>query len=278
MNAPRVIGAIVSQTFWESIRAKWLIMFTLVYFLVTINVPFLILIIERLLPPSTLNSYLVYLGTTSYPYLPLLSLPLGALSIVEEKESGTLQYLLSNPLSRMQFLAGRFIGLTISTSMVITAGYLIAVLVAANVQARVLNGLEFIVILSLSLNIIFLSIAIIISTMSRRKVTALSIAIFLWFLLVLISDFGGSFGVIVTIANGTKVALVAALLNPIETAGLISEIHLNAYGAELVGTGEIIENAFGAGQGVWIMTISLALWASLSMGLMIILFKFVDLV
>lgn len=278
MNTPRIVGAIISQTFKESIRAKWLIMFTIVYFLVTINVPFLVLIIERLLPPATLNSYLVYLGTTSYPFLPLLSLPLGALSIVEEKESGTLQYLLSNPLSRMQFLAGRWLGLALSTSLVLVAGYVIAVLVAANIKTSVLNGLAFIVILSLGLNVIMLSVAIVISTMSRRKVTALSIAIFLWFLLVLMSDFGGSFGVILSIANGTKIALVAALLNPIESAGLISEIHLNAYGAELALTGEIIENSFGAGPGLYIMSLSLIMWGVLSLGLMVIIFKFVDLV
>jgi len=278
MNSPRIIGAIIAQTFKESVRAKWLIMFTVVYFLVTINVPFLVLIIERLLPPSTLNSYLVYLGTTSYPFLPLLSLPLGALSIVEEKESGTLQYLLSNPMSRMQFLTGRFVGLTIATSLVLVAGYAIAVLVAVNVKTSVLDGLAFIVLLSLGLNIIMLALAIIISTMSKRKVTALSIAIFFWFLLVLISDFGGSFGAIISIANGTKVALIAALLNPIESAGLISEIHLNAYGAELALTGEIIENAFGAGPGLYIMGLSLFLWGIMSLGLMVILFKFVDLV
>jgi ABC-type transport system involved in multi-copper enzyme maturation permease subunit len=278
MNSPRIISAIAGQTFKESIRAKWLIMFTIVYFLVTINVPFLVLIIERLLPPTTLNSYLVYLGTTSYPFLPLLSLPLGALSIVEEKESGTLQYLLSNPLSRMQFLAGRFLGLTVSTSMVLIAGYAIAALVAFNVKTSVLTGLAFIVGISLGLNVIMLAVAIIISTMSKRKVTALSIAIFLWFLLVLISDFGGSFGVIVSIANGTKIALISALLNPIEAAGLISEIHLNAYGAELALTGEIIQNAFGIANGLFIMGLSLILWGVLAIGLMILLFKYVDLV
>ncbi len=278
MNSPRVISAIIGQTVKESIRAKWLIMFTIVYFLVTINVPFLILIIERLLPPSTLNSYLVYLGTISYPFLPLLSLPLGALSIVEEKESGTLQYLLSNPISRMQFLTGRFFGLLISTTIVLLAGYGIAAAVALNVKYSVLQGLGFIIGLSLGLNIIMLAVAIIISTMSRRKVTALSIAIFMWFLLVLVSDFGGSFGAILAVANGTKIALVAALLNPIESAGLISEIHLNAYGAELAMTGEIIENAFGAANGLFIMGVSLILWGALAVGLMIILFKYVDLV
>ena len=278
MNGPRVVGAIAAQTFKESIRAKWLIMFTVVYFLVTINVPFLILIIERLLPPATLNSYLVYLGTTSYPFLPLLSLPLGALTIVEEKESGTLQYLLSNPLSRMEFLAGRYIGLLAATSMVLVAGYVIAVVVAANIKVSVLDGLAFIVVLSLGLNVIMLSVAIIISTMSRRKVTALSIGIFLWFLLVLMSDFGGSFTVIISVANGTKIALVAALLNPIESAGLISELHLNAYGAELALTGEILENSFGAAPCPLHHDALHGPWGALSMELMIILFKFVDLV
>jgi ABC-type transport system involved in multi-copper enzyme maturation permease subunit len=278
MNAPRIISAIVGQTFYESIRAKWLIMFTFVYFLVTINVPFLILLIEGLLPPTTLNNYLVYLGTVSYPFLPLLSLPLGALSIVEEKESGTLQYLLSNPLSKMEFLAGRFIGLLVSTSLVLMGGYAIAAIVAFNVKASVLYGLGFIVGISLALNAIMLAIALVISTLSRRKVTALSISIFLWFLLVLISDFGGSFGVIVSVANGTKIALISALLNPIESAGLISELHLNAYGAELALTGEIIQNAFGTANGVAIMAFSLGLWAALAIGLLVVLFKYLDLV
>lgn len=278
MNAPRRIGAIIGQTFYESIRAKWLIMFTFVYFLVTINVPFLILLVEGLLPPSTLNNYLVYLGTVSFPFLPLLSLPLGALSIVEEKESGTLQYLLSNPLSKMEFLAGRFIGLLISTSLVLIGGYAIAAIVAFNVKTGVLYGLAFIVGISLGLNVIMLAIALVISTMSRRKVTALSIAIFLWFVLVLVSDFGGSFGVIISVANGTRIALISALLNPIEAAGLISELHLNAYGAELALTGEIIQNAFGTANGVFIMSFSLFLWGTLAVGLLVILFKYLDLV
>jgi ABC-type transport system involved in multi-copper enzyme maturation permease subunit len=278
MNSPRKISAIIGQTFKESIRAKWLVMFTFVYFLVTINVPFLILLIEGLLPATTLNNYLVYLGTVSYPFLPLLSLPLGALSIVEEKESGTLQYLLSNPISRMEFLAGRFIGLLISTSLVIIGGYAVAALVAFNVKTSVLLGLAFIMEISLALNLIMLAVALVISTLSRRKVTALSIAIFLWFLLVLISDFGGSFGVLVSVANGTRIALISALLNPIETAGLISELHLNAYGAELALTGEIIQNAFGTVNGLWIMGFSLALWGILAVGLLVILFKYLDLV
>lgn len=278
MSAGRVITAIAGQTFREAIRAKWLIMFTIVYFLVTINVPFLLLIFERLLPPNTLNSYLVYLGSVSFPFLPLLSLPLGSLSIVEEKESGTLQYLLSNPISRMEFLAGRFMGLLLATSLVLVGGFAIAALVAFNVNTAILRGLGFEVGVSLVLNLIMLSIALILSTTSRRKVTALTVAIFLWFLLVLLSDFGGSFGLIVTVANGTRAELIAALLNPIETAGLLSELQLNAWGSELGPTGEIVQNSFGTHPAIMLMGFSLVLWTALAVGLMILLFKYLDLV
>ena len=79
----RTVAAFWALSFNEAIRAKWLIIFTIVYFLALVNIPFLVLAVDGLLPPTALNSYVVYLGSVSYPFLPLLSLPLGALSIVE---------------------------------------------------------------------------------------------------------------------------------------------------------------------------------------------------
>jgi Cu-processing system permease protein len=281
--ASRAILALSVFSFKEAIRAKWLITFSAIYFLILINVPFLILIADGSLAASALNSYVVYLGSVSFPFLPLLSLPLGALTIVEEKESGTLQYLLCTRLTRMQFLLGRYLGMLAATSLVVAGGFLLAGLVVLNVDSSIFSGLGFELGLSLVLNLIMLSLALTISTLSKRKVTALSISIFTWFLLVLLSDFGASFGLIVTLPNGTFVEVLAALANPVESAALISEISLNAYGPQLGPTAEILKNYFGgpnagAHAALMLMGYSLVAWTALTFCLMLLLFRSIDLV
>jgi len=282
MNSPRIISAIIGQTVKESIRAKWLIMFTIVYFLVTINVPFLILIIERLLPPSTLNSYLVYLGTISYPFLPLLSLPLGALSIVDEKESGTLEYLLSARLGRVHFVVGRYLGMLLATSLVIVVGFVLAGLVVLNTSGAVVRDLAYEAGLALVVNQIMLSLAVTISAAVKRKTTALSVGIFAWFLLLILSDFGVSFGLVVTLPNGTLAEVLAALVNPIESAAIISEVTMNAFGPQLGPTVEILRNFFGGpstglSAAETLMGFSLLAWSVVTTAAMLLVSKFTDL-
>ena len=59
----------------------------------------------------------------TFPLIPLLALPMGAVSIVDERESGTLQYLLSNPVTKGEFFLGRAVGLLLATTSVIIIGF-----------------------------------------------------------------------------------------------------------------------------------------------------------
>lgn len=274
--------ALSSFSFRDALRTKWLLVFTVVYFLVLVNVPFLILIAEGALSASSLNSYIVYLGSVSFPFLPLLSLPLGALSIVEEKESGTLQYMLSTRLTRTEFLFGRYLGMLAATSVVVLGGFLFAGLVVANVDPAIFSGIGLEAGLALLLNFIMLSLAMVISTLSKRKVTALSIGIFFWFLLVLLSDFGVSFGLIVTLPYGTYAEVLAALVNPVETAAVLAEMSLNAFGPQVGPTVEILKNFLGGpGTGAYassLLGLSLIVWALVAFAAMVYLFRSVDLI
>lgn len=282
MGTFRVVAAFANLSFKEAFRARWLVSFTAAYFLILLNLPFLILIAENVLPASALNGYVVYLGSVSFPFLPLLSLPLGALTIVEEKESGTLQYLLSTRLKRTEFLLGRFLGMLAATSTAVVGGFAIAGLVVASVDSSVLPGLTFEAGLSLVLNLIMLSLAMLVSTLSRRKVTALSVAIFSWLLLFLFSGFSASFGLIVTLPNGTFAEVLVALVNPVETAALVSEMSLNAYGPQLGPTAAILKNYLGGPSSTHLalslMGLSLLIWCVVTISLLLALFRSTELV
>jgi len=277
----RTIAAFASLSFKDSMRAKWLIIFTLTYFLVLVNIPFLVLSVGGLLPPSALNSYVVYLGSVSYPFLPLLSLPLGALSIVDEKESGALEYLLSARLGRLHFVVGRYLGMLFATSLVIVIGFVLAGLVVLNTSGAVVRDLAYEAGLALVVNQIMLSLAVTVSAAVKRKTTALSVGIFAWFLLLILSDFGVSFGLVVTLPNGTLAEVLAALVNPIESAAVISEVTMNAFGPQLGPTVEILRNFFGgpsAGLGMAerLMGLSLLAWSVVTTAAMLLVSKVAD--
>ena len=106
------------QTFKETVRSKWLIMFTIVFFFFAFNLQILSLQLLNIIPRNYMAQFIQIVITTSFTLIPLLPLPLGAVSIVEERESGLLQYILSTPISRGKFLLARLGGLFVATSII----------------------------------------------------------------------------------------------------------------------------------------------------------------
>ncbi|MDA4120256.1 MAG: ABC transporter permease, partial [Thaumarchaeota archaeon] len=122
MNVKGVWG-ILAFTYREAIRTKWLIIFGIIFFLLAVNIPNLYLAATANLAEDYLPSNLGDLLSITFPLIPLLALPVGAVTIVEERESGTLQYLLSNPVTKSEFYLGKAVGLLCATTTVIIIGF-----------------------------------------------------------------------------------------------------------------------------------------------------------
>ncbi len=266
------LRAIVSYTFKETIRSKWLIMFTLVFFLLTLNIPLLILLATSYIPPNYLDIYLTYLVSLSFPFLPFLSLPLVATSIVDERESGSLQYMLSNPISRVQFLTGRLVGLILATTLVIVLGYGIATIVTYKVAVSRYAAAGMVMLVAAFLNLCIIGLALVVSILTRRKATALGIAIFIWFILTVLSDFG-SLGLVLTVITKQPAFVMPLILaNPVETSRVLALIPLHAGPTELGSTGLIVNLVLG--DNGWIVLFAdVALWITVLTSLSYFLFK-----
>ncbi len=230
------IAVITSHTFRESIRAKWLLMYAVVFFLLAVNVPILVLLATRYLPPGYLGVYLDALVTLSFPFLPLLALPMGATSVVEERETGSLQFVLSNPISRLDYLLGRMLGLLLATTGVVVLGYGVAAGITFNVDLSRYEEVGQIVLIAAGLNAIMVGLSLFISVMTRRRLTALGIAIFVWFLFSVLSNIG-LFTAIVNLTLGPHFALPFIMVNPIEIARILATIVLGADSGSLGLTG-----------------------------------------
>jgi ABC-type transport system involved in multi-copper enzyme maturation permease subunit len=220
MNLNGVWG-ILAFTYREAIRTKWLLLFGVLFFLLAVDIPDLYLAAAGNLPPEYLPSSLAQLISVSFPLIPLLPLPVGAITIVDERESGTLQYLLSNPVTKSEFFLGRSVGLLLATTSVIIIGFGGASIVVFAEKLASYFPILLVMIYAGLLNAVMLGIALIISEFSKRKATAMGAGIMVWFLLAVVSSVDQLL-IAVNLKLGPTAALIVVLLDPVETASLLT--------------------------------------------------------
>jgi len=111
---------------------------------------------------------------------------LGYASIVGEKERGSLALLLSHPLEREEVLIGKFIGLGSVVTLAILIGFGIASLIIWFNTGKMNAVFGIFLIASILFGLAFLSIALLLSTIFKKRSTSMGAAIFIWFFFVMI--------------------------------------------------------------------------------------------
>jgi ABC-type transport system involved in multi-copper enzyme maturation permease subunit len=238
------VMAITVFSFKEAIKARWLLIFAAVYFLIAINVPTLVLLAADYLPPDYLSSYLTTVVSLSFPFIPLLALPMGSTSIVDERESGTLQYVMSNPITKGEFFLGRALGLLFATSLVILLGFGVASAIVYSINFGAYSGVFTTLLIAGGLNMAMLELALVISCLTKRKATALGIGIFVWFFLTVISDVS-VLSFVLNLSKGADAVVPVILLNPIEMTRILAILYLGGTYTDLGSTGTILAYALG---------------------------------
>jgi Cu-processing system permease protein len=131
---------------------------------------------------ASLVSLVIYL-------VPLIALILGYDAVVGETERGSLELMLSMPITRFEILLGKYLGLaaalTISTVLGFGAGLLpLASALDANDAFHYAGFVGSAILMGLA----FLSISMLVSVVAQDRVRASGVAIGLWFFFVLIFD------------------------------------------------------------------------------------------
>ncbi|HEX5068843.1 MAG TPA: ATP-binding cassette domain-containing protein [Vicinamibacterales bacterium] len=157
---------------------------------------------------------------------PLVGVLMGAASIAGERERGTLEHLLAQPLSRTRLLLGKHAGLLIALSIATVAGFLPAgLLIVANSGVGLLPHYALFPTLAVGAAAALAGIGLVISVSSRSAVQAQGAAVAAWFVLALLYDLVliGS----LAISGLAPHWLVAALaLNPIDASRVIGVLAL----------------------------------------------------
>jgi ABC-type multidrug transport system ATPase subunit/ABC-type transport system involved in multi-copper enzyme maturation permease subunit len=203
---------------------------------------------------------------------PLVAVLMGAGSIAGERERGTLEHLLAQPLSRTGLLLGKHAGLLIALTLATVAGFVPAgVLIASSAGVGLIGHYLLFPAIAALAGSAMAGVGLLISVSSRSAVQAQGTAVFAWFGFVLLYDLllMGSLAASGLPAEWLAAALVA---NPVDAARVLGVLALEPDLYLLGPAGAYIATRFSQSGAALLLLTVLAFWAILPVGCALIRF------
>ena len=123
--------------------------------------------------------------------VPLMGLVMGAMSLAGEREQGTLLTLLAQPVTASEVLLGKAAGLSAALATAVVGGFAVSGLAIARAGGwSGLGDYAALAGLTVVLGLVHVTLGLWISAASRRSVSALVVAVFLWMAIIIFGDLG----------------------------------------------------------------------------------------
>ena len=227
------VRVIAGKEFRDRIRNRWVLAVALIFSLFSLAIAYFGSAQQGEVGFRGIDVTVASLVSLVIYLVPLIALILGYDAIVGEKERGSLELLLSMPITRFEILLGKFVGLSAALSISTVLGFGAGMLpIAAQLTSHdVYHYLGFAG-SAVLMGMAFLSLSLLVSVLTADRIRASGVAIGLWFFFVLIFDLL-LMGVLVLSQGNLGSAAFGALLmlNPADVFRL-----LNIFSSEQVQT------------------------------------------
>lgn len=185
----RQIRTLAAKEFRDRIRSRWVLAAALVFTVFALVIAYFGAAQEGAVGLRNIDVTIASLVSLVIYLIPLIALILGFDAIVGERERGSLDLLLAMPITRLELLLGKYLGLAAALSVSTVAGFgLVGLILATQMPASALFHYIGFMTSSILLGLAFLSIAVLVSTLARERSSASGVAIALWFFFVLVFD------------------------------------------------------------------------------------------
>ncbi len=185
----RQIATIAGKEFWDRIRNRWVLAVALVFTTFALVIAYAGGAQQGAVGFRSIEVTIASLVSLVIYLIPLISLMLGFDAIVGERERGSLDLLLSLPITRLELLLGKFFGLSAALAFSTVAGFgLVGVVLSAQLDLTALFHYAGFMLSSVLLGMAFLSLAVMVSVFATDRTRASGLAIALWFFFVLVFD------------------------------------------------------------------------------------------
>ncbi len=185
----RQIATIAQKEFWDRIRNRWVLAVAVIFTLFALVIAYFGAAQQGAVGFKSIDLTIASLVSLAIYLVPLIALILGYDAIVGERERGSLDLLLSMPLTRLELLLGKYFGLAAALAFSTLAGFgLVGLILSYQLDMQSLFHYAGFMFSAILMGMAFLSLAVLISVMASNKVVASGVAIGMWFLYVLVYD------------------------------------------------------------------------------------------
>lgn len=198
-------------------------------------------------------------------FVPLMALIPAVVSIAGEREEGTLDYLLAQPVTRADVYLGKWGGVCAATALSVAAGFGLVGAVAA-VRGVPAGPVGALLALTLLLGVAFVSLGLGLSSRTGSGTRATSLGLTLWVALMGL----GSLGVMSAFVQwGLPAWLLQAwtIANPVEAYRLAGILIVDPETTALGPVGGSLVDALGRTGGIGVSALSLVAWAAIALAL-----------
>ncbi|MCP3913851.1 MAG: ABC transporter permease subunit [Actinomycetia bacterium] len=246
----RLVGVIVVKVLQESLRDRWFWLYTIGFAALAASLTLVAVPDSSVVLSGGFGRTGAALVALVQLVVVLMAISLGARVLASERESGSLAFVLSQPISRTEVLLGTFVGLGGALLAALAAGFGVAGVLStmrdAPVTASVLINLT---VLSWLLSLCSVAIGLVIGVSQRKVGAATSTALFVWFLLVFIGDLG-IMGSVLASRLPVESLFLTAVLNPVEAFRLAVIVTLDGSLDALGPAGTYAVDTYGDGVGL----------------------------
>ena len=240
------VQAITAKELRDALRNRWFVVFTVAFAGIALALSTMVR------PTGTFTHALSYTRTAAslvnlvLLFVPLIGLTLGSANLASDRETGALTYLLSQPVSRVEVLLGKYFGLAGALLATLTLGFGAAGLaLALQGVAQETGSYLMTVLLAYLLALAMLSLGFLLSSVAKKTTTALGGALFLWLFLVFIGDLG-IMGTSVTMKFPIEGVFFVTAINPLQMFKIASILSIQANLEVLGPAGLYATDQFGA--------------------------------
>lgn len=240
------VSTIAHRELREAVRSRWFLLYTLAFAALGLGVSYLSAAASGGTGLAGFGRTTAGLINLVLLVIPLMALTAGAGTIAGDRERGMLAYLAAQPVSRLEILLGKYLGLAGALLACLCLGYggCAAVLALKGEPVRV-GGLAVLVGLSMGLGLSMLSLGLLVSVLARKASVAVGTAVFLWLMLVFVTDLGLMAGAL-AMRMRIEQLLALSMLNPLQVFKMWS-LHAVDANLDVLGpAGLYAQEEFGA--------------------------------
>ncbi len=261
----RQVTALANKELRDRLRNRWVLAVAVVFAVFSLVISYFGGAEQGTLGPRSIEFVITSLVSLVIYLIPLIALLLGFDAVVGERERGSLDLLLALPITRVELLLGKYLGLAAALTLSTLGGFaLMAGLLWRQFGGPGLYQALGFVLSSVLLGLVFLSLALLVSVVSRERTRASGAAIALWLGFVLVFDLlllgvlvasGGAFG-------GQALAYLL-LFNPTDIFRILNVFSLDQLRG-MHGLVSIVPPALG---NPWAMGAAMLAWIAAPLGL-----------